>query len=370
MPAHNPVGRVGPRLARVHATGVCGDDHRRRETAARRAHTEAGAQLRYQAPAAGDREARFLAPVPVKPGGPRFVFYDQMEIGRDDGERPEEPGVLLVPDPTVSRVHCVLTQDREGRCFVRDVSRNGTRLDGRRLVPNVENLWEEGQVITVGSLQLALLGEGSPFRKQASTTGSTIPAPNQAIVTVLVGDIRDYTVLVRRSLSREVQHAVSRTFELLSAEVVRLGGTVKEYQGDALLAFWEGDHSGQQALKACRAALALDALARKLAADPGHWPLTDFDLHMDWALATGFVLIDSFGRGTPTGLSMMGEPIVRAFRIEKFASPEAGRVLACAATEELAHERFAFRDLGERLAKGFDAPDHVHALLGERGAGP
>jgi class 3 adenylate cyclase len=343
-----------------------GIPRQRRAAAARRAMTDPAVQLRYRPPPPGDRELRFLGPVPVKPGGPRYLFYEHLEIGRDDGERPEEPGVLLVPDPTVSRVHCVLTQDRDGRCFVRDVSRNGTRLDGRRLVPNVENPIELGQVIQVGGHQLALLGE-APFRRAAPTTGSTIPAPNQAIVTVLVGDIRDYTLLVRRSLSREVQHAVSRTFELLSAEVVRQGGTVKEYQGDALLAFWEGDHSGAQALKACKAALALDAVARQLGDDPAHWPLEDFPLRMDWALATGFVLIDSFGRGTPTGLSMMGEPIVRAFRIEKFASDEDGRILACPATEEFARETFAFRDLGLRLAKGFDAPDHVHALLGERG---
>ena len=332
--------------------------------------TEPGVQLRYRPPPPGDREPRFLGASPVKPGGARYLFYERLELGRDDGERPEEPGLLLIPDPTVSRVHCVLTQDRDGRCFVRDVSRNGTRLDGRRLVPNVENPIELGQVIQVGGTQLALLGEGSPFRRAAATTGSTIPAPNHAIVTVLVGDIRDYTLLVRRSLSREVQHAVSRTFELLSAEVVAQGGTVKEYQGDALLAFWEGDHSGAQALKACRAALALDALALRLGHDRAHWPLEDFPLRMDWALATGFVLIDSFGRGTPTGLSMMGEPIVRAFRIEKFATEQDGRILACGATEEYARQAFTFHDLGERLAKGFDAPDHVFALRGVRGGGP
>ncbi|MFO0584099.1 MAG: adenylate/guanylate cyclase domain-containing protein [Anaeromyxobacter sp.] len=329
--------------------------------------TEPGVQLRYKPPPPGDREPCFLGPAPVKPGGPRYLFHDRLEIGRDDGARPEESGVLLVADPTVSRVHCVLTQDRDGRCFVRDLSRNGTRLDGRRLVPNVENPIEFGQVLQVGSVKLALLGEGAAIRRAAPTTGSTIPAPNHAIVTVLVGDIRDYTHLVRLSLSREVQAAVSRTFELLSAEVAAHGGTVKEYQGDALLAFWEGDAAGAQAPKACAAALALDRLAGRLGADRAHWPLEDFPLRMDWALATGFVLIDSFGRGTPTGLSMMGEPIVRAFRIEKFATEESGRILACGATEEFARAAFAFRDLGERLAKGFDAPDHVFSLLGPRG---
>ena len=45
------------------------------------------------------------------------------------------PGLLLVRDPIVSFRHCVVSQTPEGHCFVRDVSRNGTRLDGRRLVP-------------------------------------------------------------------------------------------------------------------------------------------------------------------------------------------------------------------------------------------
>jgi hypothetical protein len=41
--------------------------------------------------------------------------------------------MLLVGDSTVSFRHCVLTQHPTGRCTVRDVSRNGIRVDGRRL---------------------------------------------------------------------------------------------------------------------------------------------------------------------------------------------------------------------------------------------
>ena len=43
---------------------------------------------------------------------------------------------------------------------------------------------------------------------------------------------------------------VDALFERLTAEVVRFGGTVKEYQGDAIFAFWEGPAAGRQAVAA------------------------------------------------------------------------------------------------------------------------
>ncbi|MGD8330862.1 MAG: hypothetical protein PVJ49_15645, partial [Acidobacteriota bacterium] len=87
-------------------------------------------------------------------------------------------------------------------------------------------------------------------------------------------------------------------------------------------------------------------------------------LRMDWALTTGMVVIDSFGGDRPTGLSMIGEPVVRAFRLEKFADDETGRILTCEATKMVAARSFSFRDLGKMHAKGFDKPDRVFSLIG------
>jgi adenylate cyclase len=162
---------------------------------------------------------------------------------------------------------------------------------------------------------------------------------------------------------------VSRVFEALSTVVGEQGGTVKEYQGDALVAFWEGDVKGRQVAKACRAALALHARAKRLARNPSIWQVGDFPLEMDFALATGPVVIDSFGGSQVKGLSMIGEPIVLAFRLEKFANDELGRILACRVTRQMAGSGFRFRDLGEMTAKGFDRPDRVYALDGEDARG-
>jgi len=326
---------------------------------------EPAGPFRYQEPAPqAGREQKSL----VASGGAglqRFAFWDRLEIGRDGPDRAQEPGLLLVADEMVSRHHCIVTQRSDGRCFLRDLSRNGTRLAGRRLVPSVEVEWQVGAAVLLGNHRCFVLEGGDPDSLRLSGVGtSTVAHPERTAATVLVGDIKDYTVLVRRALSEEVQRAVRRVFEALTAAVLQHGGTVKEFQGDAILAFWEGDGSGRQAAEACRAALALDRLACRIAADPALWPVADHPLELHWALSTGLVLIDSIGHGTPLGLSMMGEPVVRAFRMEKQAGGEAGRILVCQATREAAGAGFTFRDLGERQAKGFDRPDRVHSLAG------
>ncbi|MBI5067506.1 MAG: adenylate/guanylate cyclase domain-containing protein [Deltaproteobacteria bacterium] len=323
-----------------------------------------GSGLRYLAPAPVPGQVAVALLAAGGAGGLRFPFYERLEIGRDDPARVLTPGLLLVEDGLVSRHHCVVTRRHDGHCTVRDLSRNGTRLGGRRLVPNVETEWRTGDALVLGAHRSFLLdGDGAGEASLSGVGMSTIPRADRTIATVLVGDIRDYTVLVRRSLSEEMQRAVRSVFEALTAGVLAHGGTVKEFQGDAILAYWEGDAGGCQAAEACRAALALDRLACDIAADPARWPVADHPLELHWALSTGLVLIDSIGHGTPVGLSMMGEPVVRAFRMEKHAGGAAGRILACQATRDAAGAAFTFRDLGSVQAKGFDRPDRIHALV-------
>jgi class 3 adenylate cyclase len=279
---------------------------------------------------------------------------------------------LLLDGSNISWRHCIITQNPEGHCFVRDLSRNGTRLDGRRLVPNVEVEIRVGQSLELAS-GAAFVLHGEPVNdapRPSALRRRTDAAPNLTLATVLVGDIRGYTVMVREAPSAELQQSVNRVFERLTAAVLQLGGTVKEFPGDAILAFWEGNFKGDHAVTACRAAIELDRLARQIALDPSVWTLRQCPLAMDWALATGDVVIDSFGGDAPIGLSMVGEPVVLACRLEKFASDRTGRILTCRTTRQMVAKasRFlteappGFIDLGPMQAKGFDRPDQVFAL--------
>jgi adenylate cyclase len=174
----------------------------------------------------------------------------------------------------------------------------------------------------------------------------------------------DYTGLVQRAGAGALQQSLNRIFGLLREEIAARGGTVKEYQGDAILAFWEADADGGHVTRACAAALALDAVARRAARDPDIWSLGEEPLHMDWALATGPVTLDTFGAESPLGLSMVGEPVVLAFRLEKLAAGDTGTVLACPATRAEAGAGFRFRDLGQHLPPGYRKPIRVFTLEG------
>jgi class 3 adenylate cyclase len=185
-------------------------------------------------------------------------------------------------------------------------------------------------------------------------------------VTVLVGDIRDYTVLVQQATTSALQESVSRLFQRLEKEIISLGGTIKEFQGDAVFAFWEEETSENHAVSACEAALKLDRLARELAEVPGFWQVDGFPMRVDWAMATGTVVMSGHGESNAMGLSMIGEPVVLAFRIEKFANDKTGSIIACGSTQEMASKVFKFHDLGDRDVKGFDEPRRLWALLRKR----
>jgi class 3 adenylate cyclase len=328
----------------------------------------ADGMLRYVPPAKAEGAVLYL--VAASPGlqEERFVFFDRIEIGRYEGSA-AAPGVLTIGDGTVSRRHCILSTSPDGRCFVRDLSTNGTWLEGRRLVPNVEVEVRIGQVISLGRGHMFRLDGEAPQRDtgaNAKSAGLTLRVQGGTLVTVLVGDIRDYTVLVRERSSDAVQRSVNRVFDVLEKEVARHHGTVKETQGDAILAFWEQRPGYNFAAAACRAAIALNDRVNELNGDPGAWDVPEFPLRMDWALATGSVVISNVGADRPTGMSMIGEPVVLAFRLEKLVTERTGPIVACGATRELTAPEFDYREIGHVTAKGFDKPTGVYALLGAR----
>ncbi|MBD3856258.1 MAG: adenylate/guanylate cyclase domain-containing protein, partial [Acidobacteria bacterium] len=204
--------------------------------------SEGTGKTSYCAPPATSHPSKRLVADDGLSEGVSFTFFDHIEIGRYKKGR-DTPGLLLVSDPTVSSRHCVITQNPDGRCFVRDTSRNGTRLNGRRL---------------------------------SEPTDGTVGVSNPVPVTVLVGDIRNYTGLVQHVASSEVQESVGRVFEQLERAVAQLGGTLKEFQGDAIFAFWEAGSTENHAVDACRAALALDRLVEEMADDRSIWQVEGY----------------------------------------------------------------------------------------------
>ena len=319
----------------------------------------------YIPPIVGEISPKSLVMEGGHEDGTHFPFYERLEIGRLKSSN-QLPGNLLLQDGTVSTRHCVLTQDPNGRCFIRDVSRNGTRVDGRRLSPNLRTEIRVGQVISVGRGHRFRLAGEVPSEQVSilDDEPSTHAISTVTMVTILVGDISNYTTMVQDADSHALEMSVSGVFRRLEKAVFDLGGTVKEFQGDAIFAFWEEDHSVDHATEACQAALDLDKLVRSLALDSSVWDLADYPLEMDWALATGPVAMHGHGGEHAVGLAMVGEPVVLAFRIEKLASAGTGHIIACPRTYAMAASSFQFQSLGRKQVKGLDREFELYSLTG------
>jgi class 3 adenylate cyclase len=294
---------------------------------------------------------------------------EQIVIGRGrPGGTGDAGGLVLLPDPVVSSRHCILVQTGDGRFLIRDTSRNGTRVSGRRLVPNVEVEIHPGDRIQVGKHEFLLETDETRRIGSCPDDDTTQLVESSTEVCILVGDIRGYTALNQRYGASEVLANVSRVFAELEAVVLEHRGTIKEYLGDAIFAYWEADcaEPGGHARLACRAALALTSRLQALAASPDAWTLSDCPLQMDWALTTGSVMLSSIGRDRPVALAMIGDAVNYAFRLEKLAGDDTGGILVCDRTEVLCRQEFRFRGLGARQVKGRARAQPVFALEGAR----
>ena len=323
-------------------------------------------EIKYIQPEPGDVGPKAFAIDRGVPGERKMVFHDRVEIGRYRPGRSVTPGRILIRDATISERHCVVTQRSDGRCFVRDTSRNGTRVEGRRLVPNTEVEILPGQSLLLGgSVELVLVEERVEFSGPDRTSSTTLAMRVEAMeVTVLVGDLHGYTRLVQEAPGHELQESISRVFSRLGEVIQRNGGMVKEYQGDAIFAYWDSGPNPEHAIDACRAALELRDLLPKLADDPDVWKVPDQQLGMDWALASGDVLMESMSGADPLGLSMVGKPVVLAFRLEKLVDREADRIVVGESTWTMVRRRFLFSAGRAADLDGFSSPESYFSLIG------
>jgi pSer/pThr/pTyr-binding forkhead associated (FHA) protein len=130
---------------------------------------------------------------------------------------------IEVRDRTVSRFHCEVFIDRDGRAWVKDLgSRNGTRVNGQR-VREAELL--EGMVLRVGQLELVFtpLAERNelpvaPVTSFGTLVGSSLPL-RTAFAQLVKAAASDVTLL----LSGESGTGKSEAAELLHEQSRRAG---------------------------------------------------------------------------------------------------------------------------------------------------
>lgn len=305
----------------------------------------------------------------VKPGTEqesRYRFYDRIQLARFRTGNAEKPsGVLFIKDRTISSKHCEIGLGPDGLFYIRDVSRNGTRLDDRRLEPNIEQPIHTGQKIRIGLQPDFYITIASEQSVVIEDTSSTQNSQALSMATVLVGTIENYTGIGAKDVSPTLQQSISRVFSKLQLGIMQRGGTVKDHRSDALVGFWDDAINGENYIgHACHAALELEKVSQELSQDKTVWLMDEMPLVVNWSLTTGPVKIQSHGELQSTSLNVIGESLSLAMQLQRFAGSYTGSIIACPATEALAPKEYAFRALGARELDGKAEPQEIYCLTG------
>jgi class 3 adenylate cyclase len=153
-------------------------------------------------------------------------------------------------------------------------------------------------------------------------------------------------------------------FDTFSNIVIRFKGTIKDYAGDAVYAFW--DHHiepiSQQAVLACQAAIqqsqAIDDIRTALSGKN----VAAANIEMGWGITTGQVTLSHYG-SRAADLALVGDCTNLAFRLSSIANKDLSeKIIMCTQTADLVREDFALQDLGTIPIKGRTGKEHVFAL--------
>jgi len=270
--------------------------------------------------------------------------------------------VVLEGDGNVSRKHALVQREDSGEYYLSDLgSRNGTTRNGVPVTSPV--LLADGDSFTIGSHRFVFHRPVDPSREEEEAQAPTDVLVIERLITVMVIDIRNYTVLSRELGEARIGEIMNKLFHRAGELLKRNGSWAQKYIGDAVMAFWvHGDGGDSSEMKPiCNSLVGLSDLIDELN--------EEFKLERPLAFGaginTGLAATGNMGSAAVSDHTAMGDAVNKAFRLET-ASKEVGReiVLGRSTYELLACPA----DIGELFSrhtvhlKGYDEPEEVRGL--------
>ncbi|MGD0017966.1 MAG: adenylate/guanylate cyclase domain-containing protein [Candidatus Limnocylindrales bacterium] len=182
-------------------------------------------------------------------------------------------------------------------------------------------------------------------------------------MTALFADLVGYTTLVDELDPEEVRSRVDGALAVLGEAVVRFGGSLEKFVGDAVLAvFGAPEAHDDDALRACLCALEMQAALARIGVG------IDRPLRLRVGIATGEVVAAVRDLAGVRSVALTGDCMTTAARLQQLAEP--AEVLLDEATVRAAEPRIGADRVGERLLRGQSHPILIHRLRDERRRAP
>jgi adenylate cyclase len=234
-------------------------------------------------------------------------------VGRSDDNN------FVLGDRWISRNHAMLQCMDTGDYYLIDLgSRNGTFINGRRV--SVPVTLHNGDAITFGQTELNFYcpvlesaGDGTYEPNHNFTATATLHV--RRLISVLVVDIRDYTVMTRQLDEKVLSEAIGTWFRYAGEIINNYGSWVDKYIGDAVMAVWI--HGTQEVtpdamLQITKAISELNRMTSKL---HDEFPLP-FPLRIGAGLNTGYAMVGNTGSSDRPDYTPLGDTVNAAFRFE------------------------------------------------------
>lgn len=175
-------------------------------------------------------------------------------------------------------------------------------------------------------------------------------------VTALFADLRGFTSFSERSDPAEVMEVLNRYFGASVPIVLRNGGTIVQFVGDALLAVFDAprprpDHEFRAAKSALEMQEAIEAETEGMV-DPPRFRI---------GINTGMALIGNVGSAEMRSFNVVGDAINVASRLETSAQP--GTVVIGESTYRAISDRVDAQPLGPLELKGKETPIVAYRLV-------
>ncbi len=230
-----------------------------------------------------------------------------------------EDNDFVITDRWISRNHAMLQTMDNGEMYLIDLgSRNGSFVNGRRV--NIPVTLKNADRLTFGQTELVFhcpLPETDEAKvKVVREFTATAALHVRRLISVLVVDIRDYTILTRRMDEKLLSEMIGSWFRQ-AGEIIRAHGTwVDKYIGDAIMVVWI--HSSQEMvlphemLPVFKVVQALNLMTQELA---NNYPVP-FPLRIGAGVNTGFAMVGNTGSGDRPDYTALGDTVNSAFRLE------------------------------------------------------
>lgn len=198
-------------------------------------------------------------------------------------------------------------------------SRNGSFVNGRRV--SVPVTLQDGDLMTFGQTELrfycpshrAVLSSDDHVNSHDLTSTATLHL--RRLISVMVVDIRDFTVMTRQIEEKVLSESIGTWFRCAGEIIGEHGSWVDKYIGDAVMAVWIHGLEGAESQEMLQIVRAVSALSKMTSQLHKQFPLP-FPLRIGAGLNTGYAMVGNTGTGDRPDYTAIGDTVNAAFRFE------------------------------------------------------